>query len=49
MKIGVGLPNVIPGTEGRRLVSWAQHAEEFREVRADPRRRVGRCRIGSNR
>ena len=29
MKIGIGLPNVIPGTEGRRLVGWAQRAEEF--------------------
>ena len=29
MKIGLGLPNVIPGTEGRRLVGWAQRAEEL--------------------
>ena len=29
MKIGIGLPNVIPGTEGRRLVGWAQRAEEL--------------------
>ena len=29
MKIGIGLPNVIPGTEGRRLVGWAQRAEDL--------------------
>ena len=29
MKIGIGLPSVIPGTEGRRLFSWAQRAEEL--------------------
>jgi hypothetical protein len=29
VKIGLGLPNVIPGTEGRRLVGWAQRAEEL--------------------
>jgi hypothetical protein len=29
MKIGIGLPNVTPGTEGRRLVGWAQRAEEL--------------------
>ena len=27
MRIGVGLPNTIPGTPGRRLVDWARHAE----------------------
>jgi alkanesulfonate monooxygenase SsuD/methylene tetrahydromethanopterin reductase-like flavin-dependent oxidoreductase (luciferase family) len=26
--IGIGLPNTVPGTEGRRLVDWARHAEE---------------------
>ena len=28
MKIGIGLPNVIPGTPGRTLVEWAKQAEE---------------------
>ena len=27
MRIGVGLPNTIPGTPGQRLVEWARHAE----------------------
>jgi alkanesulfonate monooxygenase SsuD/methylene tetrahydromethanopterin reductase-like flavin-dependent oxidoreductase (luciferase family) len=27
MRIGVGLPNTIPGTPGQRLVDWARHAE----------------------
>jgi alkanesulfonate monooxygenase SsuD/methylene tetrahydromethanopterin reductase-like flavin-dependent oxidoreductase (luciferase family) len=27
MRIGVGLPNTIPGTPGRRLVDWARQAE----------------------
>jgi alkanesulfonate monooxygenase SsuD/methylene tetrahydromethanopterin reductase-like flavin-dependent oxidoreductase (luciferase family) len=27
MDIGIGLPNTIPGTEGRRLVDWAKDAE----------------------
>jgi alkanesulfonate monooxygenase SsuD/methylene tetrahydromethanopterin reductase-like flavin-dependent oxidoreductase (luciferase family) len=26
--IGIGLPNAVPGTEGRTLVDWARHAEE---------------------
>jgi alkanesulfonate monooxygenase SsuD/methylene tetrahydromethanopterin reductase-like flavin-dependent oxidoreductase (luciferase family) len=26
--IGIGLPNTVPGTEGRALVDWARHAEE---------------------
>jgi len=26
--IGIGLPNAVPGTEGRRLVDWAKNAEE---------------------
>jgi len=26
--IGIGLPNTVPGTEGRRLVDWAKNAEE---------------------
>jgi alkanesulfonate monooxygenase SsuD/methylene tetrahydromethanopterin reductase-like flavin-dependent oxidoreductase (luciferase family) len=26
--IGIGLPNTVPGTEGRRLVDWAKDAEE---------------------
>jgi alkanesulfonate monooxygenase SsuD/methylene tetrahydromethanopterin reductase-like flavin-dependent oxidoreductase (luciferase family) len=25
--IGIGLPNTVPGTEGRRLVDWAKNAE----------------------
>lgn len=29
MKIGIGLPGVVPGTEGHQLVSWAQRAEEL--------------------
>jgi alkanesulfonate monooxygenase SsuD/methylene tetrahydromethanopterin reductase-like flavin-dependent oxidoreductase (luciferase family) len=28
MKIGIGLPNPIPGTDGATLVRWAQRAEE---------------------
>lgn len=28
MDIGIGLPNTVPGTEGRRLVDWAKDAEE---------------------
>src|ERR1043165_22692 len=28
MDIGIGLPNTIPGTEGRTLVGWARRAEE---------------------
>jgi alkanesulfonate monooxygenase SsuD/methylene tetrahydromethanopterin reductase-like flavin-dependent oxidoreductase (luciferase family) len=28
MKIGIGLPNLIPGVPGRRLVEWAVRAEE---------------------
>jgi alkanesulfonate monooxygenase SsuD/methylene tetrahydromethanopterin reductase-like flavin-dependent oxidoreductase (luciferase family) len=28
MKIGIGLPNPIPGVEGRRLIEWARRAEE---------------------
>ena len=28
MKIGIGLPNPVPGIAGTRLVEWAQHAEE---------------------
>ncbi len=28
MDIGIGLPNAVPGTEGRRLVDWAKNAEE---------------------
>lgn len=28
MKIGIGLPNPIPGTPGRTLVDWARRAEE---------------------
>ena len=27
MDIGIGLPNAVPGTEGRRLVDWAKDAE----------------------
>src|SRR5690242_1169167 len=28
MDIGIGLPNTVPGTEGRTLVDWAKNAEE---------------------
>ena len=28
MKIGIGLPNPVPGVAGQRLVEWAQRAEE---------------------
>jgi alkanesulfonate monooxygenase SsuD/methylene tetrahydromethanopterin reductase-like flavin-dependent oxidoreductase (luciferase family) len=28
MKIGIGLPNTIKGTPGRRLIEWARRAEE---------------------
>ena len=28
MDIGIGLPNTVPGTEGRTLVDWAKYAEE---------------------
>jgi alkanesulfonate monooxygenase SsuD/methylene tetrahydromethanopterin reductase-like flavin-dependent oxidoreductase (luciferase family) len=28
VEIGIGLPNTVPGTEGRRLVDWAKNAEE---------------------
>jgi len=28
VEIGIGLPNVIPGTPGATLVDWARHAEE---------------------
>ena len=28
MKIGIGLPNPVPGVAGTRLVDWAKHAEE---------------------
>ena len=28
MDIGIGLPNAVPGTEGRTLIDWARHAEE---------------------
>src|SRR6202044_1586816 len=26
--IGIGIPNTVPGTEGRRLIDWAKNAEE---------------------
>ena len=28
MDIKIGLPNTVPGTEGRRLIDWAKNAEE---------------------
>jgi alkanesulfonate monooxygenase SsuD/methylene tetrahydromethanopterin reductase-like flavin-dependent oxidoreductase (luciferase family) len=28
MEIGIGLPNTVPGTEGRALIDWARQAEE---------------------
>ena len=28
MDIGIGLPNTVPGTEGRRLIDWARDAEQ---------------------
>src|ERR687895_1957324 len=27
MKVGIGLPNTIPGTDGRLLVEWARRAD----------------------
>jgi alkanesulfonate monooxygenase SsuD/methylene tetrahydromethanopterin reductase-like flavin-dependent oxidoreductase (luciferase family) len=27
MRVGIGLPNAIPGTDGARLIEWARHAE----------------------
>src|SRR5437870_799360 len=27
MRIGIGLPNTVPGTDGRLLLTWAQHAD----------------------
>ena len=27
MKIGIGLPNPVPGVDGRTLVEWARRAE----------------------
>ena len=29
MKIGVGLPSIVPGTTGRELVDWAREAEQL--------------------
>jgi alkanesulfonate monooxygenase SsuD/methylene tetrahydromethanopterin reductase-like flavin-dependent oxidoreductase (luciferase family) len=29
MKIGVGLPNPVPGTPGQLLTDWARRAEEL--------------------
>jgi len=29
MRIGVGLPNVVPGTPGKTIVEWARNAEQF--------------------
>ncbi len=29
MRIGVGLPNIIPGTPGPRLIEWAREAEDM--------------------
>ena len=28
MKIGIGIPNPVPGTSGRLLLDWARRAEE---------------------
>ena len=28
MRVGVGLPNTIPGTDGRLLVEWARRADQ---------------------
>ena len=28
MKIGIGIPNAVPGTSGRLLLDWARRAEE---------------------
>jgi alkanesulfonate monooxygenase SsuD/methylene tetrahydromethanopterin reductase-like flavin-dependent oxidoreductase (luciferase family) len=28
VEIGIGLPNTVPGIEGRTLIDWARHAEE---------------------
>ncbi len=27
VEIGIGLPNTVPGTEGRSLIDWARNAE----------------------
>ena len=29
MRIGVGLPNVVPGTPGKTMIEWARNAEQF--------------------
>jgi hypothetical protein len=29
MQIGIGLPNVVPGTPGRLLLDWARRADEL--------------------
>jgi alkanesulfonate monooxygenase SsuD/methylene tetrahydromethanopterin reductase-like flavin-dependent oxidoreductase (luciferase family) len=29
MRVGVGLPNVVPGTSGTTLIEWARNAEQF--------------------
>ncbi len=29
MRIGVGLPNTVPGASGKLLVEWARHAEDL--------------------
>ena len=29
MKIGIGLPNSIPGTDGLTIIEWARRAEEL--------------------
>jgi alkanesulfonate monooxygenase SsuD/methylene tetrahydromethanopterin reductase-like flavin-dependent oxidoreductase (luciferase family) len=28
VRIGIGLPNPVPETEGKMLIQWARHAEE---------------------
>ena len=28
MRYGIGLPNPVPGTEGDKLIRWAERAEE---------------------
>ena len=42
MDIGIGLPNTVPGTEGRRLVDWAKNAAHYARYPqdADRARRV---------
>jgi alkanesulfonate monooxygenase SsuD/methylene tetrahydromethanopterin reductase-like flavin-dependent oxidoreductase (luciferase family) len=42
MRIGIGLPNPVPGTPGTRLLEWAQRAED----RGFPQLSAGRLTLG---